>query len=82
MEAFDPLSGHRLSITSDLPGFHFYVPDYKEAHAGKGNAQYTGHCAFCIETSFMPDAINLHDPCETLLKAQEVFTSVTTYSFQ
>lgn len=82
VEAYDLRSGHRLRITSDLPGFHFYVPDYKEAHTGKGNAQYKGHCAFCIETSFMPDAINLHDPCETLLKAQEVFTSVTTYSFQ
>lgn len=82
VEAFDPLNGHRLSITSDLPGFHFYVPDYKEAQAGKQGAQYKGHCAFCIETSFMPDAVNLQEPCETLLKAQKEFTSVTTYTFQ
>lgn len=82
VEAYDPLSGHRLSITSDLPGFHFYVPDYKEAQAGKGNAQYKGHCAFCIETSLLPDAVNLQDPCETLLKAQEAFTSVTKYTFR
>lgn len=78
----DPDTGHELIVETDLPGFHFYVPDYEEAHHGKGGKAYQGHCAVCLETSFLPDAIHSQADPETILKANELFHSITTYTFQ
>lgn len=78
----DDTTKHELIIQTDLPGFHFYVPDYKEAISGKYGSVYKGHCAVCIETSKMPDAVHLSKDPETLLKAFEEFTSLTTYTFR
>ena len=73
---------HSLIVKTDLPGFHLYVPDDQEPQHGKHGKEYIGHCAVCIETSYMPDAINLQECPETLLKANEKYTTKTTYQFQ
>lgn len=82
VSVIDKNSQHQLTITTDLPGFHFYVPSYEEAITGKQGKLYEGHCALCIETSFMPDAIHVQEEPETILKANKVFTSTTTYTFK
>lgn len=73
---------HTLIVKTDLPGFHLYVPDDQEPQLGKQGKQYIRHCAVCIETSYMPDAINLPEHPETLLTANEQYTTKTTYRFQ
>lgn len=78
----DENSRHRLRVTTDLPGFHFYVPFFNEAITGKQGKRYEGHCALCIETSYMPDAIHIQEEPETILRANKVFTSTTTYTFE
>ena len=78
----DTKTKHTLTIKTDMPGFHFYVPDYEPAQKGKYGASYEGHCALCIETSFMPDAIHVQSNPETLLKADTPFTSETIYTFE
>lgn len=78
----DPNTGHTLSIETDLPGVHFYVPNYLPAHLGKGGKLYKGHCAVCLETTFMPDAIHNQKEPETILRANEEFHCSTTYTFQ
>lgn len=72
---------HTLIVKTDLPGFHLYVPNDQEPQLGKQGNQYIGHCAVCIETSYMPNAINLQEHPETLLKANERYTTKTTYQF-
>lgn len=72
---------HTLIVKTDLPGFHLYVPNDQESQLGKQGNQYIRHCAVCIETSYMPDAINLQEHPETLLKANEQYTTKTTYQF-
>ena len=76
----DTTTQHSLLVKTDLPGFHFYVPDYDVPQQGKQHALYQRHCGFCIETSFLPDAINLQEEAETLLKAKEQFHSTTTFT--
>ncbi len=78
---FDPTTKHKLTVTTDLTGYHFYVPAYETPVLGKDGASYIGHCAFCIETSFMPDNINLQEQPDSLLKANETFYSKTTFTF-
>ena len=78
----DENSKHELIVETDLPGFHFYVPYYTPAHIGKNKKPYEGHCAVCLETSFLPDAINSQTNPETLLKANEEFHSITKYTFK
>lgn len=77
----DLKTNHTLQVTTDMPGFHFYVPNYQEECIGKGGKVYKGHCACCIETSFLPDAIHLQKQPETLLKANDIFVSETVYQF-
>lgn len=71
-----------LTITTDLPGFHFYVPNYDEKTVfGKQSSVYEKHCAFCIETSFMPDSIHLENPSPTILKKHDKLKCFTIYTF-
>ncbi|MGX8850853.1 aldose epimerase family protein [Amedibacillus sp. YH-ame10] len=77
----DQLSGHQLIVESDLPGFHFYVPNYQPGQLGKGGNIYEGHCAVCLETTFLPDAINLQENPETILRKDQLFETKTTYRF-
>lgn len=78
---YDETTRRKLTVKSDMPGFHFYVPDYAKPCIGKGGKEYVGHCACCIETSFFPDAIHVQEEPETILKANTKFHSVTTYEF-
>lgn len=72
---------HSLTVKTDMPGFHFYVPDYQEACFGKQGKQDKRHCACCIETSCLLDAIHLQEHPETLLRKNELFQSETIYQF-
>ncbi|MFV0381172.1 MAG: aldose epimerase family protein [Breznakia sp.] len=77
----DEKTHRKLIVTSDMPGFHLYVPNYETAIIGKQGKQYKGHCAVCIETSYVPDAIHIQEHPDTLFDANEVYTSFTTYQF-
>lgn len=79
---YAPTTKHKLCVETDLSGYHMYVPAYEDALIGKDGALYTGHCALCIETSFMPDNINIENEPKSVLKANEVFTSTTTFTFE
>ncbi|OCN04895.1 hypothetical protein A4S06_09925 [Erysipelotrichaceae bacterium MTC7] len=77
----DEKTKNKLVVTTDLPGFHMYVPNYEPPVLGKGNKAYQGNCAICIETSFAPDAIHNQAQPDVVYKANEPFRSTTVYTF-
>jgi len=71
MQAWDEISGRRMTVKSDLPGVQLYT--------GECLAEpYTG---FCLETQLWPDAPNHPHFPSIVLRAEETWRSWTKFSF-
>ncbi|MCR5684049.1 MAG: galactose mutarotase [Lachnospiraceae bacterium] len=77
----DEASGRRMSVYSDMPALQFYAGNYIAPHTGKGGVEYGKRCGVCLETQFVPNAINEPRFKAPLLKAGEKYRSVTKYCF-
>ena len=66
----EPLSGRRMSVTTDLPGVQLYT----------GNNLPSPHTAFCLETQAWPDSPNQW-PEQCILKAGEAYKTTTSFDF-
>ena len=80
-EVYDSLSGRKMIVTTDMPGVQFYAGGSTGVRRGKNGAVYGKNSALCLETQFFPDSPNRPDFPSVELKAGELFTSSTTYSF-
>lgn len=47
-----------LTVSSDLPGMHFYSSNWLEGIAGKYGMHYPVRSALCFEAEYMPNAVN------------------------
>ncbi|MCL2532141.1 MAG: galactose mutarotase [Oscillospiraceae bacterium] len=71
IEAFDPASGRRMTVETDLPGVQLYT----------GECLCEPFTGFCLETQFWPDAPNQPSFPSIVLRAGETWTSWTTFTF-
>ena len=76
---FSPETGLEMEVDTDAPGLQFYTANFLEEHTGKGGAAYGPHRGFCLETQFFPNAINIPSFPQPVLRAGEMFRSVTIY---
>ena len=79
-KAEDPASGRVMTVLSDQPGIQFYSGQglHQTGHAGQ---VYSAYCGFALETQHYPDSPNHPEFPSTVLKAGDVFQSVTQYIF-
>jgi len=70
IEVYEPVTGRRMSVTTDLPGVQFYT----------GNNLPAPHTAFCLETQVWPDSPNQW-PGQCLLRAGEIYKTTTRFDF-
>ena len=75
----DPASGRTMEIKTTQPGVQLYTGNFLDG--GAGNAGYKTHEAFCLETQHYPDASNQPSFPTTVLKPNEKFHQVTTFTF-
>jgi len=75
----DPVSGRTMEIKTTQPGVQLYTGNFLDG--GPGNAGYKTHEAFCLETQHYPDAPNQASFPTTVLKPNEKFHQVTTFTF-
>lgn len=68
-----------LSVRSSMPGAQVYTGNFIGNDLGKDNCRYGPNHGLCIETQHYPDAPNKKHFPSPLLKAGEVFSSVTEY---
>lgn len=70
----------RLDVYSDLPGVQLYTTNIGEKVVpGKEGVGYSHHAAFCLETQFYPDAINVPAFKGKVCEAGKEFTTRTEF---
>lgn len=77
----EPVSGRRMTVYTDQPAVQLYGGNRLE-FPGRTTGRYDQYGGFCLETQHYPDAPNHSDFPTTVLKAGDVFKSVTTYTFR
>jgi aldose 1-epimerase len=70
IEAYEPVTGRKMAVGTDLPGVQFYT----------GNNLPVPHTAFCLETQAWPDSPNQW-PAQCLLRAGEAYRTTTRFDF-
>jgi aldose 1-epimerase len=80
--ARDAQSGRVMETFTDMPGVQLFTANHTaEGTEGNEGTTYGPHCAFCLETQFFPDAVNLSHFPSSIIKAGTVFSSCTAYRF-
>ena len=80
-EAYDPKSGRKMKVFTDLPGVQFYAGNCIGEETGKENTAYGPRKGFCLETQYFPD--NIHHPNfkQAVFGPGKDYDSVTVYQF-
>ena len=78
----DPGSGRRMKAYTTLPGVQFYAGNYIEKMSGKDNATYDYRGAFCLETQYFPNAINIPSFASPVFGPDKPYASETVYKFE
>ena len=80
--AYDPISGRYMEIFTDCDGIQFYTGNgLSKDIIGKNGAVYDRRCGYAFETQFYPNAINIPEFRQPVLKAGKSFRSETSYKF-
>lgn len=81
-ELYDPKSGRRMEVLTDLPGLQVYTAnDFHGDIAGNGGIPLQVHHAVCLETQYFPDSLHRPEFPYQNLKAHIPYHSVTVYRF-
>lgn len=75
-------SGRQLTVSSSLPGAQIYTANYLDGRLGKYGEHYHARDGICIETQYMPDAINIEKNPTTILKKGDLYDGYTSYKFE
>lgn len=81
-KAYCPESGITMTCYTDMPIVTFYSANYLNEKDGKGGINNFRRQGFCLETSFIPNSVNIPTFPNSILKAGEKFYSRTEYSFK
>ncbi len=81
-ELIDENSGRKMEIFTDMPGMQMYTSNMvtPQDHC-KGGKAYGRRSAVCFETQYFPDSCNISSFPSSVLKAESIFDSSTTYKF-
>ena len=80
-QAYCPANGRQLSIYSDAQTVILYTPVLHTPIQNKGGKRYEGHIAFCLETQFMPNAVNCPEYRSPVFRKGQTMHSKTVYAF-
>lgn len=73
----------RMSVFSDLPGFHLYSGNFLNGTAkGKLNGNFPRRSAVCFESQYYPNAINYDDYEKPILYANTLRKHKTEFLFE
>ena len=78
-----PETGIRMEAFTDCPAVEFYTGNFIEGSPlGKNGILYKNRSAVCLETQFLPNAINCPDFPSPILHVGEVYRHRTVYQFK
>ncbi len=79
--AYHPESGIEMKVFTDAPTIILYTPVVEEGVTNKDQMEFKGHIAFCLETQYMPNAINCDTYVKPIFHKGEMMTSCTVFAF-
>lgn len=75
-------TGILMEIYTDRPGMQIYTANFLiDEKGGKGGAVYQKRSAVCFETQYFADAVHHENFESSILKAGDVYRTVTGYKF-
>lgn len=72
----------KMTVTSDLPGFHLYTSNYLNFETGKYGSKYPPHSSVCFETQYYPNAVNCLNQLKPILYSGKEMLHSTEYTFE
>lgn len=76
-----PISGRKMIAYTTLPGVQFYAGNFITPENGKDGALYDYRGAFCLETQYYPNSINIPAFPSCVYGEGREYESVTVYKF-
>lgn len=80
-EAWDPKSGRKMKVFTNLPGVQFYAGNCISKETGKEGVTYGPRVGFCLETQYFPDNIHHKNFPQAVFGPGKDYESVTVYQF-
>jgi len=78
----DPVSGRTMTVSTTMPGIHFYSGNYLSGETGKDGVSYCRRSGIALETQYYPDSVNHPQWVQPFTKAGERWHSETKYTFR
>ncbi len=75
-------SGRIMEVFTDQPGMQLYTAETLNVDGGRDGTHYGNFGGACFETQNFPDAVNIKNFPDAVLRAGEEFESVTVYRFK
>lgn len=76
-----PENGRVMKVFTDMPCLVLFTTGDRKAEIGKGGRIYEGYCAVCLETGFVPNAVNCPQYDSPVFRKGEKLTARTIYQF-
>lgn len=77
----DNVSGRVMETYTDMPSLVFFCANVAKQFRGKNESLYSGYCFTCMETGFVPNAVNCPEYVSPVFKKGEKLTANTVYRF-
>ena len=77
-----PETGREMKTYTDMPGLVLFCAGGRKPEPGKDGKTNEGYCAVCLETGFVPNAVNCTGYVSPVFRAGEKLTATTVYQFQ
>jgi len=82
MAAVAEYDGLSMACLTTKPGVQFYCGNMMTGEVGKNGAVYAKRTAFCFETQYFPNSVNIPEFPAKLLRRGEVYNHKTVYKFR
>lgn len=77
-----PERRRRMTVYTDMPCLVLFCSGDRAPETGKRGEKYSGYCAVCLETGFVPNAVNCPQYDSPVFQKGEKLTARTVYHFQ
>ena len=80
-QLYCPQSGRYMKVETDMPCLVLFVSKFSEQKPGKAGRIYEGYASVCLETEYVPNAVNCTAFEKPVFHAGQVMRSRTVYAF-
>lgn len=74
--------GRIMKVYTDMPCLVLFCAGGRKPEVGKDGTVYEGYCAVCLETGFVPNAVNCTGYVSPVFSEGEKLVATTVYQFQ